>query len=140
MGNTLEQRFTPTSQIAQEFLNQTEKIYQDLRKNAMQAYIKYKAYNNKKAKTSKLSNADYVDILQQKAYHQRSNIPSSDFRRIGPYIFEKALPNNSYLIRKVGTNKTQLLHCACVFFDSSHPDNSCRMCKSHLRNGTMIRS
>ena len=29
---------------------------------------------------------------------------------VGPYIVEKALPNNNYLLRKVGTNKTQLLH------------------------------
>ena len=34
----------PTSQIAQDVLDQTEMIHQDVRKNAMQAYIKYKAY------------------------------------------------------------------------------------------------
>ena len=33
----------PTSQIAQDVLEQTEMIHQDVRKNAMQAYIKYKA-------------------------------------------------------------------------------------------------
>ena len=34
----------PTSQIAQDVLDQTEMIHQDVRKNAMQAYVKYKAY------------------------------------------------------------------------------------------------
>ena len=29
---------------------------------------------------------------------------------IGPYIIEKLLPNNNYLVRKIGTNKTQVLH------------------------------
>ena len=29
---------------------------------------------------------------------------------MGPYIIEKALPNNNYLVRKIGTNKTQVLH------------------------------
>ena len=27
-----------------------------------------------------------------------------------PYIIEKVLPNNNYLVRKIGTNKTQVLH------------------------------
>ena len=33
----------PDSQIAQDVLEQTEMTFQDVRKNAMQAYIKYKA-------------------------------------------------------------------------------------------------
>ena len=37
-------------------------------------------------------------------------IPFTDFRWIGPYIIEKVLPNNIYLVRKSGTNKTQVLH------------------------------
>ena len=50
----------PTSQIAQDVLDQTEIIHQDVRKNAMQAYIKYKTYNDKKANASKLKEAEYV--------------------------------------------------------------------------------
>ena len=98
------------SQIAQDVLEQTEIIFQDVRKNAMQAYIKYKAYYDRKANDSKLKKADYVFILQPKADHQGSKIPFTDFRWIGPYIIEKVLPNNNYLVRKIGTNKTQNLH------------------------------
>ena len=68
----------PDSQIAQDVLEQTETIFQDVRKNGMQAYLKYKAYY--------------------------------DFSWIGPYIIEKVLANNIYLVRKIGTNKTQILH------------------------------
>ena len=100
----------PTSQIAQDILDQTETIHQDVRKNTMQAYIKYKAHYDKKANASKLKEADYVYILQPKADHQGSKIPFTEFRWVGPYIIEKALPNNNYLVRKIGTNKTQLLH------------------------------
>ena len=85
-------------------------IYQDVRKNTMQAYIKYKAYYDKKANASKLKEADYVYILQPKADHQRSKIPFTEFRWMGPYIVEKVLPNNNYLVRKIGTDKTQVLH------------------------------
>ena len=45
-----------------------------------------------------------------KADHQGSIIPFTDFRWIGPYIVEKALPNNNYLVQKLGTNKTQVLY------------------------------
>ena len=58
----------------------------------------------------KLKQADYVFILQPKADHQGSKTPFTDFRWIGPYIIEKVLPNNKYLVRKAGTNKTQILH------------------------------
>ena len=40
---------SPDSQIAQDVLEQTEVNFQDVRKNAMQAYIKYKAYYDKKS-------------------------------------------------------------------------------------------
>ena len=101
---------SPDSQTAQDVLELTEIIFQDVRKIVMQAYIKYKAYYDKKAIASKLKHADYVFILQPKADHQGSKIPFTVFRWIGPYIIEKVLPNNKYLVRKVGTNKTQILH------------------------------
>ena len=99
-----------TSQTAQEVLEKTEMIHQDVRKNTMQAFIKYKAYFDKKANASKLKEADYVYILQPKADHQGSKNPFTEFRWIGPYIIEKVLPNNNYLVRKIGTNGTEVLH------------------------------
>ena len=110
LGIRPQQQSIPTSQIAQEILEQTEMIHQDVRKNIMQAYIKYKAYYGKKAKASKLKEADYVYILQPKVDHQGSKIPFTEFRWIVPYIIEKVLPNNNYLVRKIGTNKKQVLH------------------------------
>ena len=49
-------------------------------------------------------------MLQPKADHQGSKIPFRDFRWIGPYLVEKVLPNNNYIVRKLNTNKTQILH------------------------------
>ena len=99
----------PDSEMAQDVLEQTETIFQDARRNAMQAYLKYKAYYDKKANATKLKQSDYVYILQPKADHQGSKIVFTDFRWIGPYIAEKVLPNNNYVVRKTGTNKTQIL-------------------------------
>ena len=110
LGIRPQQQPIPFSQIAQDVLNQTEMIHQDVRKNAMQAYIKYKEYYDKKANASKLKEADYVYVLQPIADHQGRKISFTEYRWIGPYVIEKVLPNNNYLVRKIGTNKTQVLH------------------------------
>ena len=44
-------------------------IHQDVRKDTMQAYIKYKAFYDKKAEASKLKEADYLYVRQLKADH-----------------------------------------------------------------------
>ena len=80
LGIRPQQQPIPNSQIAQDILEQTEMIHQDVRKNTMQAYIKNKAYYDKKANASKLKEADYVYILQPKADHQGSKIPFTEFR------------------------------------------------------------
>ena len=110
LGIRPQQQPIPTWQIAQDVFDQTEMIHQDVRKNTMQAYIKYKTYYDKKASASKLKEADYVYLLQPKADHQGSKIPFTEFRWMGPYIVEKVLPNNNYQVRKIGTEKTQVLH------------------------------
>ena len=88
LGMRPQQQPIPTSQIAQDVLDQTDMIHQDVRKIAMQAYIKYKSYYDKKANASKLKEADYVYVLPPKADHQGSKSPCTEFRWIGPYIFE----------------------------------------------------
>ena len=45
---------TPNSQIAEDVLKQTEKVFHDVRKNTMQANIKYKAFYDKEANAGKL--------------------------------------------------------------------------------------
>ena len=108
LGIRPQQQPIPTSQISLEVLEQTEMVHQDVQKNVMQAYFKYKAYYDKKANASKLKEADYVYILQSD--HQGGKIPLTEFRWIGPYIVEKVLPNINYLVRKIGSKKTQVLH------------------------------
>ena len=110
MGIRPQKNPSPDSEIAQDIPEQTEKNFQDVRINAMQAYIKYKVYYDRKTNASKLKQSDYVYILQPKADHQERKIPFTYFRWIGPYIIEKVLPNNNYVVRKIGINKTQNLH------------------------------
>ena len=66
---------------------------------------------HQKAKTSPLHEKSYCYVLQSEADHQGSKTPSRAFRWIGPYVVEKVWPNESYMVRKLNTNKRQLLHC-----------------------------
>ena len=83
-------------------------IFQDVHKNAMQAYIKYKAYCKKtiakKTQTGRLRL--YLTVESQSA----SKSFFRDFRWVGPYIIEMVFSNKNYLVRRMGTNKTEVFH------------------------------
>ena len=110
IGLRFNPNIAPTTDFAEELLRRTKILYDKTKKNVMQSFIKYKRYYDKKAKASPLKEKDYCFILQPKADHQGSKLPFLDFRWIGPYIVEKVLPNNNYIVRKLNTNKTQILH------------------------------
>ena len=48
--------------------------------------------------------------MQPKADHQWTKILLTNFQWIGAYVIEKVSPNNNHLVRKIETNKTQVLH------------------------------
>ena len=110
LGLRFNPNITPTTDFAEELLRRTKILYDKTKKNVMQSYIKYKKYYDKKAKASPLKEKDYCFIIQPKADHQGSKIPFRDFRWLGPYLVEKVLPNNNYIVRKLNTNKTEILH------------------------------
>ena len=76
----------------------------------MQSYIKYKRYYDEKAEASPLKEKDYCFILQPKADHQGSKIPFRDVHWFGLYHGQKILPNMKNNVRKLNTNKIQILH------------------------------
>ena len=100
----------PTTDFAEEFQRRTQILLDNTKKNIMQSYLKYKEYYDRKAKASPLKQNDYCFILQPIADHQGSKIPYREFRWLGPYIIEQVLPNENYIVRKLNSNKTQILH------------------------------
>ena len=76
----------------------------------MQSYLKYKQFYDRKDKALPMKQNDFCFILQPIAYHQGSKILFREFRWIGPYIFEQVLHNENYIVRKLNSNKTQILH------------------------------
>ena len=127
MGIRAQKTSSPDSEIAQDVLEQAEAIFQDVRKNAMQAYIKYKAYYDKKANASKLKQSDYVYILQPKADHQGRKIPFTDFRWIGPYIIEKVFWYEKLALKNANSapNETASIHTPPA--NTRHTSHTTRM-------------
>ena len=100
--------------MAQDVLEQTKMTYQDIRKNAIQGCMKYKAYHDRRRKASKLKEKDYVYALQPEPQHQGSKILFTELRWLGAHNIEKALPGSNNSVRQAGTEKTQLPHCMII--------------------------
>ena len=110
LGNNPNEQINPTTEFAEEIQNRTKILIDKTKQNIMQSYIKYKEYYDRKAKAAPLKENDYCFVLQPKADHQGSKIPFRDYRWVGPFIVQKVLPNENYIVRRINTNKTQILH------------------------------
>ena len=110
LGNNPNEQVNPTTEFAEEIQNRTKILIDKTKQNIMQSYIKYKEYYDRQAKAAPLKENDYCFVLQPKADHQGSKIPFRDYRWIGPFIVQNVLPNENYIVRRINTNKTQILH------------------------------
>ena len=110
LGYNPNPRYPPQTDIAEEIQKRMKILLDQTKKNIMQSYLKYKAYYDRKAKAAPLETTDYCYILNPKADTQATKIPFREFRWCVPYRVEKVLPNNNYIVKRLGTNKTQLLH------------------------------
>ena len=110
LGNNPNEKINPTTEFAEEIQNRTKALIDKTKQNIMQSYIKYKGYYDRKAKAAPLKENEYCIVLQPKADNQGSKIPFRDYRWVGPFIVQKALPNENYIVRRLNTNKTQILH------------------------------
>ena len=110
LGYNPNPKYLPHTDVAEEVQRRMKILLDQTKKNIMQSYLKYKAYYDRKAKASPLETTDYCYVLNPKADTQATKIPFREFRWQGPYKVKKVLPNNNYIVRRLGTNKTQLLH------------------------------
>ena len=110
LGNNPNEQFNPTTEFAEDIQNRTKILIDKKKQNIMQSYIKYKEYYDRKAKAAPLKKNEYCFVLQPKADNQGSKIPFRDYRWVGPFIVQKVLPNENYIVRRINTNKTQILH------------------------------
>ena len=110
LGNNPNEQINPTTQFAEEIQNWTRILIDKTKQNIMQSYIKYKENYDRKAKAAPLKENEYCFVLQPKADNQRSKVPFRDYRWVGPFIIQKVLPNENYIVRRINTKKSQILH------------------------------
>ena len=110
LGNNPKKSFLPTTEFAEELQQRTQFLIDQTKKTIMQSYLKYKGSYNRKAKAAPLQEKDYCFVLHQKADNQGSKIPFGDYRCICPFVVQKVLPINKYIVAVLNTNKTQILH------------------------------
>ena len=104
LGINPNQDFLPTTEFAEELQQRTQVFIDKTKQTIMQSYLKYKEYYDRKAKKAALKQKYFCFILQPKANTQVSKIPF-----FGPYRVEKVLPNDNYIVRRLNTNKAQIL-------------------------------
>ena len=110
LGNNPNEQINPTTEFAEEIQNRTKLLIDKTKQNIIQSYIKYKEYYDRKAKAAPLKENEYCFVLQPKADNQGSKIPFRDYRWVGPFVIQKVLSNENYIVRRINTNKTQILH------------------------------
>ena len=107
-GNPLKCETTETDMT--RLVDQVNDKYQQVNDNILQAYHKYKKYYDRKAQALPLKVNDYTFLLNPKLTTQFDKISFSDFKWEGPFKVIKVLTNFNYIIRKVGTFRTQCVH------------------------------
>ena len=109
-GLKQNQKTNPTTDIGEEVVQKTRMIHESVSKHLLHSYIRYKQYYDKKAAAHPLTANDYCYALHPQANNQGSKLSFREFLWTGPFVIVKTLPNKNYLIRKLQTNKTQILH------------------------------
>ena len=110
LENNPNDQIDPTTEFAEEVQNRTKHLIDKTKQNIMQSFIKYKDDYDRKAKAAPLKEGDYCFVLQLKADHQGSKIPFRDYHWVGPFSIQRVLPNDNYIVRRLNTNETQILH------------------------------
>ena len=84
--------------------------FKETHTNIIRAFHKYKAYYDRKAQASPLKVNDFVFLLNPKISTQSEKLPFDSFKWEGPYKVVKFLTQSNYIVRKVGTFRTQCVH------------------------------
>ena len=69
----------PQANLAEAIQKRMKILLDQTKKNIMQSHLKYKAYNDRKAKSAPLEMTDFCYILNTKADTQATKIPFREF-------------------------------------------------------------
>ena len=99
-----------------------------------------KLLTTKKSQRFKCQRNSLCLCLQSEADHQGCKIPLTEIRWLGPHIIEKMLANNNYRVRKIGSNKTQVLDSLRMHqFTPRQPSTDIRITPQELKPDPDVR-
>ena len=107
-GNPLKCETTET--YITRLVDQVNEKYRQVNDNIPQTYHRYKRYYDRKAQALPLKVNDFTFLPNPKLTTQSDKINFSDFKWESPFKVIKVLTNFNYIIRKVGTFRTQCVH------------------------------
>ena len=85
-------------------------LFSQTKENIVNSFNKYREYYERKAKAAPLKLNDYCLLLSSKLSTEHEKISNLECKWTGFFSIEKVLTRSSYLIRKVNTNNTQIVH------------------------------
>ena len=137
MGIRPKKNSSPESEIEHDVLEQTEMIFQDVRRNAIQAYIKYKAYYDKKPMPQNWNNLTMFTSYSRKQITREVNLPLQISGGLDHKLLRKYYPAIIVWYAKLTPIKRKL--CNEWGYVNSGPANQYQIYQSHHANGNQTR-
>ena len=109
-NNSLIERFSPKSEYVFAIRDALRKKFGDTKLKLTEMCNKYRAYYDYKAEAKLLAPFSYCLLVNPKLMNQSDFASKSLPIWLPLYRVEKSLTNSNYIIRKVGTSYTQLVH------------------------------
>ena len=85
-------------------------LFGQTKESLVKSFNKYKEYYDRKAAAVPLKLNDYCVMLSPKLSNEHEKISNLQCKWNGLYRIEKVLSRSNYVVRKVNTNHTQIVH------------------------------
>ena len=110
LGVNPNEQITPRPELGEGNQNRNRLLNDETKQNIMHSYLKFEGSYHRKARAAPLKENDYCFVLQPKVDHQGSKLSFRDYRWVGPFLLQKILAYEIYIVCRLITNKTQILH------------------------------
>ncbi len=85
-------------------------LYDQTKRQSLFNFQQYRGYFDRKAKANPLQKGDFCFLLNPEVTKQNDRLAIGECKWVGLYKVEECLTHSNYMIRKVNTNLTQIVH------------------------------
>ena len=109
-GPARNRRPVTHSKYLTEVSDRMAELHANAKENTIEAYLRFRRYYDKKAKAEPLRLHEYCLLLNPKLTTQNMFAGKNSTKWLALFRVEKVLTNTNYIVRRVGTWYTQLVH------------------------------